>query len=201
MGEELVEGIDLRGFGGWQRHTPEGPAHDHLPQDPLHRPAFIDEPAGKPVEQLGVRGRGAKAANVVGRGNDPTPKEMVPEPVDHDAGEEIPPRPDRFVGQLEPSAWRLTGFGPGREGGATEQRQPAARHRSSRAGVLATDEERLVVTGRLKDAGSPTWNRNASFQSPVAIDPFAQCGKLGEGRGKDPAADEKVEQRPTVVIE
>ena len=201
VGKELVERIDLRGFGGWQRHTPEGPAHDHLPQDALDRPAFIDEPAGKPVEQLGVRGRGAKATKVVGCGDDPTPEEMVPEPVDHDAGEEIPPRPDRLLGQLEPAARCLYGFGPGRKGSGCEQRQPTPCHRGGWAGVLATDEERLVVSGRLENAGGPPGDGNTPFQSPVAIDPFAQCGELGEGRGQDPTADEKVEQRPTVVIE
>ena len=126
---------------------------------------------------------------------------MVPKPIDHDAGEEILPRTDRLVGQLEPPARGVRGLGLRPIGGAGKQRQAAPWHEGHRTGVLATDEERLVIPCRFENARRPPRDRYASLHSPVALDRLAQRGELGEGRGEDPAADEKVEQRSTVVIE
>src|SRR5581483_9724178 len=103
----------------------------------LHRPAALDEAAGEPVEQLGVRGRLAAGAEIVGRGDDAASEMPLPDAIDHHArGQRI-----LLVGdplrELEAAAALLVG----RKLLAAEDREEAAGDRRAERLRLAANHD------------------------------------------------------------
>ena len=125
---------------------------------PLERPLVLDELAGEPVEQFGMRGGRAADAEVVFGGDEPLAKMMLPDAVDdHPRGERVV-RPCQPVGQVLAAAARLVS----RQRIAPEHGQKASRHLVTGPRRLATlldlDVFPLAVghpIGRRKGRGEP----------------------------------------------
>ena len=65
-----------------------GGTGEHHPVDRLGPPAFANQLAGQPIEQLGMRRRLAAGAEVAGRGDDATAEMELPEAIHLDAGQQ-----------------------------------------------------------------------------------------------------------------
>ena len=87
--------ISLRRGGGWLASWKVRVSTSDADQ-PLHRPAFLDERGGQVVEQLGVRRQFADVAEVVDRADQAGAEQMMPDAVDHH------PRRQRIVGAGDP---------------------------------------------------------------------------------------------------
>ena len=73
-----------------------------MPEEPFHVPSRFAKLDGQPVEQLGVRGKLAADSEVAGRAHQPRAEDLLPEPVDHDAGGQRMLGPDQPLRQAEP---------------------------------------------------------------------------------------------------
>jgi hypothetical protein len=86
--EELVLGVERPGVVVGTAGHAVGAGEDHEAVQVLDRPAASDELGGEVVEELGV-GRGlAHRAEVVGGADEAFAEVVLPDAVDHDAGEE-----------------------------------------------------------------------------------------------------------------
>ena len=77
---------------------------DQQLEEPLHVPARLAELDGQPVEQLGMRGKLAADAEVAGRADQAGAEDLLPEPVDRDAGRQRVLGPEQPLRQAEPVA-------------------------------------------------------------------------------------------------
>ena len=101
------------------------------------------------VEQLGVGGRPAPGAEVVGRGDQPPAEVVLPDPVDHDPGGQGVRRVDQPAGQLQPAA--LLGRDALGQPLAAEDLEEAPGDHLAGAGGVALPEEWRVVRRSLGD--------------------------------------------------
>lgn len=108
-GEGIGSGGALEGFGGQEKF-----------EQGFGGPGFGsglgggDEFGGKPIKEFGVGGGGSGDTEVGSGGDDPGAKDVVPEPVDHNAGSE------RVVGVGEPLGEFFSSLGAGCFGGEVE---------------------------------------------------------------------------------
>ena len=86
------------------------PRQQDPPVQGLDRPAVGDEPAGQPVEQLGVRRGLAPRAEVAGRGDDAPAEVVLPDAIDqHPGRQRVRLRVGQPGGELPPPAPRRHG--------------------------------------------------------------------------------------------
>ena len=97
--EGLLLGPGDRPVGPPAGH-PVGPREHDPAVQALDRPAVLDEPAGQPVEQLGVRGGGAAGAEVARRGHQAAAEMVLPDAVDQHPGRQRVLRVGQGGGQL-----------------------------------------------------------------------------------------------------
>ena len=72
----------------------------------LDRPPSVDQAAGQPIEQLGMRRSFAQQTEIVGRAHEPRAKMPSPDAIHEHATGERMPRIDEPFGQLPPAAFR-----------------------------------------------------------------------------------------------
>ena len=160
----------------------------------LDRPARLHEPAGQPVEQLGMGRRLALAAEVAGRADDPLAEVVLPDPVDHHAGGHRVVGPGDPARQLQPAAPRGDrGRLPAREGLREVPRDAARRAARSSPGCRSA-RPGSRDTGRIaaplldpRGVGQRTGPAPARRRAPRRV-PGARPGPPGRGSGDRPGA-------------
>ena len=119
----------------------------------LDAPAVLDEVAGQPVEQFGMRGALAHLAEIVGRADDAFAEMMLPDAIDHHAR-----------GQRIRSALAIQRASASRRPSASlgHRHAPAARYTLRTPGVTFSPGVFRLPPGRMKVSG------DAAFASATA---------------------------------
>ena len=150
----------------------EGLTEHEFAHEVLRGPAFADELAGEPVEQFGVRGFVAEAAEVIGRGDEAGAEDPLPHAVHIDAGGE------RMLGMQQR-------FGEGETVGDAFARQHFQRgglDEFARGVHIATDVERILHRHHiaLVHAVHRAWEGDAGLDAAIVGD---ELDELGAGLG------------------
>ena len=192
-----LAGVDGEVRGARRRVEAIGPARHDRPDEPLDRPAVADEPRGQVVEQFRVRGRVARRAEVVDAPHQARAEEVLPDPVDEDAGRERVLLAREPTGQLEPAALRrvdLRGVGhvqdaeePPGTTGPSFSASPRSRISVSAGDLRVADTERdLAAVGRRVGQGEQLGLEPCSSSEPGDGTPGPTVGRrlqpLGSSR-------------------
>ena len=122
---------------------------------------MLDEPEGEVVEQFRVRGQFAQAAEIVDRAHEAPAEDVVPEPVDHDAGGERVVGRGKLLGKFQPAAAR------GTERRRVERLEVTPGHGGFRAVVVPARIQRLVEARGFQQSRGPP--RDGHFPLGLAV--------------------------------